>query len=202
MRSYLFIIFIILFSGLNAHSQKFQSNLSLHLGRAGNNQDAKPKFSYGAGVELGVNISPKFAFLVKPMAMFRGYKDAIYNVSALYLDVPVAFEYTRKSTSKVNWLLGGGVYGGMALAGNYKYENNKTILKFGESATDNRSRLDYGIHGVFGWLGQNGVKWAGQFQAGLKNVIPEARVVPGEKKLILSNFTFYLSIPIAKAKKD
>lgn len=202
MRYYLLLAVFILLAGLNAQSQKFQTNLSLHLGRAENNQAATPKFSYGAGVELGVNMSPKFAFLVKPMAMFRGYKDAVYKVSVLYLDVPVGFEYTRRSTSKVNWLLGAGVYGGMALAGNYKSGDNKTNFKFGESATDNRSRLDYGIHGVLGWLGYSGIKWALQFQAGLKNVIPEARVVPGDEKLTLRNATFYLGIPIVKSKKD
>jgi hypothetical protein len=60
------------FQHLYAHLQKFQLNLSLHLGSAESSQGVKPKFSYGAGAELGINFSPKFAFLVKPMIMSRG----------------------------------------------------------------------------------------------------------------------------------
>ncbi len=193
----LFLVMMLSLAFMNVSAQRFQSNMAFHLGSAGNNQGARGKFSYGAGLELGVNLSGGVAFMARPTMNFRGYKGG-HSVNVAYLDVPVGFEFNWKNDflgSKVNWLLGIGVYGGTAIVGKYKANGNKSNMKFGEGMNDNRSRIDYGLQGAFGWIGKGGVKWAFQLQLGLKNVVPEARQAT-EERMRLNNGTFYISFPL------
>ena len=200
MRTIVFFLFIAISLG-SAAQGRFQKNIALHFGAAGTNQNSKGRFSWGVGAELGPNITKGFALLAKPTLMSRGYKGA-YKVSVLYLDVPVDLEFNWKADflgDDINWYLALGAYGGVALAGTYKSGERKK-LKFGEGLTDNRSPIDYGLHGAFGYIGQRGGKLGAQLQLGLRNVVPEALQATAQS-MKLNNFTFYFTIPITNVKK-
>ena len=122
------------------------------------------KLSGGLGVHLTGQLTKRFFIVAQPAVNFRGYvsSNAVnkYDVSATYIDLPAAIEYhyslfkdMKDERGDYPFFIGAGLYGGFAVAGKYidKYLNNPSVkIKFGESATDNRSQTDYGLNFVAG----------------------------------------------------
>ena len=71
-------------------------------------------------------------------------------------------------------------------------------MAFGETATDNRSNIDYGALlnlGAYIPMYRNTLKFGFQTMIGLRNVVPRDRQIdPSVDKINLLNFSAYLAI--------
>jgi hypothetical protein len=99
---------------------------------------ADNRVGYGIGLQYMQFFGERVYFTLGGDLNSRGYK----GTRVVYLDVPVSMN-VMLGKHKI-FGVGGGVYAGMALSGKYKSAGGWTKFKFGETATDNRSRTDYG----------------------------------------------------------
>lgn len=104
----------------------------------GDPSSADNRVGYGIGLQYMQFFGERVYFTLGGDLNSRGYKGA----RVVYLDVPVSMN-VMLGKHKI-FGIGGGVYAGMALSGKYKSTGGWTKFKFGETATDNRSRTDYG----------------------------------------------------------
>ena len=106
------------------------------------------------------------------------------NVNYLSLSLPVVVTIGGILTNYDNGLLiGVGPYYNIAVAGNYETLGSavyvKKQIKFGDAATDNRKRTDAGITVEMGLKVNKNLYMGLQFNRGLQNTTPSARVVNG-----------------------
>ena len=175
------------------------------------------KLSGGLGMHLTGQLTKRVFVVAQPAVNFRGYVSSNaankYDVSATYIDIPAALEYhyslfkdMKDGKDDYPFFIGAGLYGGFAVAGKYtdKYLNDPSVkIKFGESATDNRSKTDYGLNFVAGlsindWGFGNfktNVRFGLQKQVGLKNVVPKDRQTGGNE-IKLRNLSLFVAIKI------
>jgi hypothetical protein len=117
---------------------------SLNLGNiaikrdGGDPSSADSRVGYGIGLQYMQFFGERVFFTLGGDFNSRGYKGA----RVVYLDAPVSMN-VMLGKHKI-FGIGGGAYAGMALSGKYKSTGGWTKFKFGETATDNRSRTDYG----------------------------------------------------------
>lgn len=160
-----------------------------------NSSKAKIRFGYGVAMEYLKAIDKNERVYISVMAALqsRGYQ----NVRAMYFDVPVTLNYAVGRKKRI--LLGGGVYAGMALSGSYKNINDTwTKINFGEAATDNRSKTDYGYKISYTAVSRYfGMVFNIDYLGGLKNVIPADRQVNGAS-LKLRTTVISIGIPLVK----
>ena len=104
----------------------------------GDPSSADSRIGYGIGLQFMQFLGERVYFTLGGDFNSRGYK----GVRVVYLDAPVSMN-VMLGKHKI-FGLGGGAYAGMALSGKYKGTGGWTNFKFGETATDNRSRTDYG----------------------------------------------------------
>ncbi len=155
-------------------------------------------YSTGFGVHFLYLLSSKFAVSLEPMIQQGGYKVNLTNASITYLDVPINIERVKDLpffTPNDILYIGVGVYGAYALAGKYVNTNSNTTqnINFGNSKTDERTRIDYGVNfnvglyiGLFAKIGVG-------FQSGLANVAPKDLQV-GDKETKTSNLSICFGI--------
>ncbi len=175
-------------------------------------------FSGAIGAHLIYKLKPNIAFIAMPMLQQRGYTSMNsankFDVRVAYLDIPVGIEFGfaaralfgfdkfEKGAEKP-FFFGAGVYEGIAVSGKYtdKYFSDPSVkIKFGESATDQRSRTDYGLIFNLGMrfpVGKSYVRFGLQKQVGLKNVMPSARQAK-DGSLKTSNFSFFVAYDISR----
>jgi hypothetical protein len=104
----------------------------------GDPSSADNRVGYGIGLQFMQFLGERVFFTLGGDLNSRGYK----GTRVVYLDAPVSMN-VMLGKHKI-FGLGGGAYAGMALSGKYKGTGGWTNFKFGETATDNRSRTDYG----------------------------------------------------------
>jgi hypothetical protein len=118
---------------------------SLNLGNIAIKRDggdpsaADVRVGYGIGLQFMQFFGERVYFTLGGDLNSRGYK----GTRVVYLDAPVAMNIMLGKHKIFGF--GGGAYAGMALSGKYKSTGGWTKFKFGETATDNRSRTDYGF---------------------------------------------------------
>ena len=150
------------------------------------------KFSGGIGAHISYKLIPNLRIVALPVFQQRGYMSSninhIYDVSVVYIDVPIGVEYDfniRLFVKSLNlgekdekvFFVGAGLYEGFAINGKYTdklYNTPSEKIKFGELLTDNRSSTDFGLNFDVG-LRIRSFKIGLQKQLGLKNVVPSAR---------------------------
>ena len=150
------------------------------------------KFSGGIGAHISYKLIPNLRIVALPVFQQRGYMSSninhIYDVSVVYIDVPIGVEYDfniRLFVKSLNlgekdekvFFVGAGLYEGFAINGKYTdklYNTPSEKIKFGELLTDNRSSTDFGLNFNVG-LRIRSFKIGLQKQLGLKNVVPSAR---------------------------
>lgn len=104
----------------------------------GDPSSADSRVGYGIGLQFMQFLGERVFFTLGGDLNSRGYK----GTRVVYLDAPVSMNIMLGKHKIFG--LGGGAYAGMALSGKYKSTGGWTNFKFGETATDNRSRTDYG----------------------------------------------------------
>lgn len=104
----------------------------------GNPSSADNRVGYGIGLQFMQFMGERVFFTLGGDLNSRGYK----GTRVFYLDAPVSMNIMLGKHKIFG--IGGGVYAGMALSGKYKSTGGWTKFKFGETSTDNRSRIDYG----------------------------------------------------------
>lgn len=210
MKSTLTVLLGILFFIGSASAQKMSAYLSFHGGFAtAKGYDAK--LSSGLGLDMEMHLAGRVHLDVKPTINFRGYNGSnlVTTVKATYLDLPVNLEISLDQ-NKNHLFIGGGPYIGFALAGKYKSNLSTSMntdwqkMKFGESLTDNRSPIDYGLNFTAGGFvaGYNhNIKVGVQSQIGLKNVVPkDAQNSTNTFNINLRNITAYIAFGLTKNK--
>jgi hypothetical protein len=158
--------------------------------------------------------------------------STIKNIKTTYIQIPISFRLFSKKTYFDNeisnqetmdfsfgtMVIGGssptqtggttgfaftldaGMYLGVAVGGKY---NGSTKLKYGEGATDNRAKLDYGFTTTFSF-GPAFSSFRGyiQVQRGFNNVIPNARIVNNAtRKINALNVGLCFKVKTGKGKK-
>jgi hypothetical protein len=183
---------------------------------AGDKIENKAKYSYGIGVNMNFVLDGDFKFILQPSIASMGYmsNQGDFKGRVQYLVLPAVFEFLIRSGRMTihqngevigrgkykKWVAGIGMYGASALYGKYQLSGgSKTSFKFGESATDNRSALDYGFVFHIGIINSD-IKTMIQARLGKNNVIPDARVV-GKSKMTTSSATWSIAVPLSKLKK-
>lgn len=162
-----------------------------------NNNSAKAKVRFGYGVSIdylkGLDKNERIYISVMAALQSRGYQ----NVRAMYFDVPVTINYAIGSKKRI--LIGGGLYAGLALGGSYKNViTGWTKINFGETATDNRSKTDYGYKISYTAVSRYfGMIFNIDYWGGLKNVIPGDRQINGAA-LKLRTTVISVGIPLKK----
>ena len=151
------------------------------------------RIGYGLGIHYLQQAGKKFFLTLGGGLNSRGYK----NVKSTYFDVPVSINYLA---FKNYFTIGVGAYGGFALSGIYKTSAGKTKIKFGESATDNRSRTDAGFLINMGFIDQTLGYLHLSLMLGQKNVIPKDRQVADEYRR-LSTLVAAWSLPLKTFSK-
>jgi hypothetical protein len=164
----------------------------------------------GNGIGIGVNLTPKLGpvqLSIDPRLMLYSHRTN-NNSKTQYIQVPVSInllsfakslvddEVNVGSVKSFKFGLNVGIYGAYAIGGKY---NGSTKLQYGESATDNRSPLDFGLHTSFSF-GSNVSSFRGyiQVQRGFNNIIPSARVNNDTRKL--NGINVGVSFKIKKGK--
>lgn len=104
----------------------------------GDPSSADNRVGYGIGLQFMQFLGERVFFTLGGDLNSRGYK----GTRVVYLDAPVSMNIMLGKHKIFG--LGGGAYAGVALSGKYKGTGGWTNFKFGETATDNRSRTDYG----------------------------------------------------------
>lgn len=104
----------------------------------GNPSSPDSRIGYGIGLQYMQFFGERVYFALGGEFNSRGYKGA----RVVYLDAPVSMNIMLGKHKIFGF--GAGAYAGMALSGKYKSNDGWTKFKFGETATDNRSRMDYG----------------------------------------------------------
>ncbi len=154
-----------------------------------------PAKDLGTGFGIGINLKKKIGpieLAIDPRLMLYSHRTNS-NSKTQYIQVPVSINLlslTKKfvddevhvgSVKAFKLGLNVGVYGAYAIGGKY---NGNTKYSFGESATDTRSPIDFGLHTSLSF-GSNVSSFRGyiQVQRGIKNVIPSARVNNDSRKL-------------------
>lgn len=105
----------------------------------GDPSSADNRVGYGIGLQYMQFFGERVYFTLGGDLNSRGYK----GTRVVYLDAPVSMNIMLGKHKIFGF--GGGAYAGMALSGKYKSTGGWTKFKFGETATDNRSRTDYGF---------------------------------------------------------
>lgn len=104
----------------------------------GDPSSADNRVGYGIGLQYMQFFGERVYFTLGGEFNSSGYK----GTRVVYLDVPASMNLMLGKHKIFG--IGGGAYAGMALSGKYKSTGGWTKFKFGETATDNRSRTDYG----------------------------------------------------------
>jgi len=104
----------------------------------GDPSSADNRVGYGIGLQYMQFMGERVFFTLGGEFNSRGYK----GTRVVYLDAPVSMNIMLGKHKIFGF--GGGAYAGMALSGKYKSTGGWTTFKFGETATDNRSRTDFG----------------------------------------------------------
>jgi len=104
----------------------------------GDPSSADNRVGYGIGLQYMQFMGERVFFTLGGDLNSRGYK----GTRVVYLDAPVSMNIMLGKHKIFG--IGGGAYAGMALSGKYKSNGGWTKFKFGETATDNRSRTDFG----------------------------------------------------------
>lgn len=200
----LFTVFIVFNS---ASAQKVSTFLTLHGGFA-SAQAKDAKLSSGIGLDFQLKLTERIHFHLKPTLNSRGYNGTalVSTVKATYADLPITIEADLDG-NKAHLYVGGGPYIGFAVAGKYKSNlttgnTEWTKMKFGETANDNRSPMDFGLNLNVGAAikGYNRDFKAGiQTMFGLKNVVPKD-VQTNNSAIKLRNITAYLAFGLTKRK--
>lgn len=166
------------------------------IGKA-NMTEAKGKTSVGLGLHIEYKTG-HFNFVLRPLIDWRGYRYSgnIFSQTwykFTYLDMPVLLEYCFVKRSPVTPYIGVGVYGGLALKGSYKSDDDsKGTLRIGEGIDDNRSPVDYGLAFDIGYrFTKGGTGFGLAFNVGQKNIVPEARQASYDA-FHLNNFQFFV----------
>lgn len=149
-------------------------------------------FSGGIGAHLVYKLLPNLNIVALPVLQQRGYTSTNiyhnYDIRVTYIDIPIGIEYNYTSAKMKQFFrvgekdakllfFGIGLYEGFAINGKFtdKFTNDPSVkIKFGESLTDNRSNLDFGLNFNVG-LNIRRFRIGLQKQLGLKNVVPNAR---------------------------
>lgn len=176
----------------------------------GERDNEQGRIGYGVGFDYQKFFNEHTYFTIGGEINSRGYKASTSNglakVRATYLDLPITINHITGDRSFFSYhdkfLVGLGAYVGLGISGKYQLSNGSwTSLKFGESNTDNRSRLDYG------WIFNFGYKTPGfpflifSLASGIKNVLPTDNHGAYDWRK-LSCFKMYLMVPVeAKTKK-
>jgi hypothetical protein len=158
------------------------------------NYRSKSRIGYGLSLGLYQMLDKNEKFYLSAHAGLNSRGND--KVRALYADVPVAIGVAVGRSKSI--LISGGVYGGMALMGSYKFLlQDRTKIKFGEQASDNRSRTDYGyVISLANFANDFGVVMGIDFYGGLKNVVPESRQAT-DGSLKLRSTVISVSVPLS-----
>jgi hypothetical protein len=175
-------------------------------------EGATPGKYAGTGFGIGVNLTKKLGpvqLCIDPR--FMTYSHITNNNSKTqYIQIPVSInllsfaksfvddEVNVGSVKTFKFGLNVGIYGAYAIGGKYVL-NGTQKMKYGESATDNRSPIDFGLHTSLSF-GSTVSSFRGyiQLQRGFKNIIPSARVNNDSRKL--NSINVGVSFQIKKGK--
>lgn len=171
-------------------------NVGNALAEANNNSGkAEIRFGYGVAMEYlkQLDKNERIYFSAAAALQSRGYK----GVRAMYFDVPLTINYALGRRKRI--LIGGGFYAGIAATGSFKNSNGgRTKINFGETASDNRSRTDYGYKLSYSAISEYfGMIFSIDYLGGIKNVIPNDRQINGTS-LKLRTTVISVGIPIKK----
>lgn len=174
------MLILALFTSVHSWAQKEPKSLlvlkpSLNMGNiavktfGGDPSQGDSRIGYGLGLDFMQMLGERTYVTLGGALNSRGYK----NVRVLYLDAPVSINIMLGKHKIFG--IGGGAYAGMALTGKYKNSGGWTNLKFGETATDNRSRTDFGYLVNFMYHSPGLFFVTFTAMAGLKDITPEAK---------------------------
>jgi hypothetical protein len=147
----------------------------------------------GNGIGIGINLLRKVGpvqLAVDPRLMLLSHRT-VSKLKTQYIQVPVSinipwnaknfFGNGNSAGQSFQFGLKLGLYAAYAIGGKY---NGSTKMKYGESATDNRSAIDFGLHTCVTFGGTaSSFKGFIEVQRGIKNVIPNARINNDTRKL-------------------
>jgi hypothetical protein len=127
--------------------------------------------SFYAGI-IGIkSISEKMNFQTGALFSGKGVKstDVDIEINPMYIELPLNLQFVLESGS-MKILPYGGFYLGFGVMGKIKGGGQEQDIKFGDSATDDMKRMDYGL--AFGVTFDLGNRFLinGQYQMGLANL--------------------------------
>ncbi len=151
------------------------------------------RLGYGLGIEYWHKFAGTFYVSAGLHYNAFGYKDVRTN----YLNAPLVINFLSKSQMLT---LGAGVYGGYVLSGKFKNtQGGRTKMKFGERATDNRTRTDAGIIISAGYNLFTLGHFISYAYIGLKDLTPNALQNGTTRKML--SWTVTYAIPVANVLK-
>jgi len=185
-----------------------------------NNIKIASAVSVGIGAHVTYSLLKNINIVAMPTFQTKGYGYSNYStaeffdVKLKYLEMPVLVEFGFGAKALFGQLLGdgekkpfffgAGLYAGVAVGGKYIDKNvvgdPVTKIKFGESLTDNRSRIDYGLHFTLGSTFDK-FKVGILKQVGLKNAVPSARQNQGLSSNKNANFSVFMAYNISNLFK-
>jgi hypothetical protein len=163
------------------------NNASLSSKTTGSSAHTAPtRVGYGIGVERLLQLKETIFLTGQLLLNSRGYK----NVRTTYIDVPVAINFLLGKNKL--FMLGTGIYGGYAISGRYKTTTGWKKMQWGESLTDNRSRIDAGVVINFAYTFANGYPLlTATYQIGINNVISQQQQTAGNtNRLNMAQLSF------------
>ncbi|HMT74318.1 MAG TPA: outer membrane beta-barrel protein [Chitinophagaceae bacterium] len=158
-------------------------------------QSPTQRIGYGLGLEYWQKLNKSFFLSGGLHFNSFGYK----NARTSYLNTPFLLNYNTKNDK---FTFGGGVYAGMAISGKYKsLTTGWEKLKLGESSTDNRSRIDFGValnarfdFWLLSFLNFN-------YYLGIKDLTPKERQSSTEPTRKMAALSVSFALPVSELMK-
>ena len=164
------------------------------------------QFTKERSLEINPNISLFHTSYGQSAALLaRSPLSGDVKVNYITLSLPITYNISGLRSANDNGILiGVGPYFNIATSGNFETLSNgvyyKRQINFGNSTADNRKRNDAGITVKMGFKVNPKLYMGLQFNRGIQNTTPSARVVNGSF-LKVNNSFFYASYLINKNRK-
>lgn len=202
---FLLIVLVLLLSGTKAQHTGY---LGLH-GGWGSAQGKELKLGSGLSLDLELPLGDKVLLNFRPSLNRRNFNYGGLSPmveKATYFDIPVTLIFLKEDQDDLGFYGGFGAYYGMALSGKVKrYDNSGNLswsaMKFGEKATDDRVRTDFGAvldFGVRFGEGKRTAKVGLQIMHGIKDIAPAEQQNNPTASISrrLRNYTFYVAVAL------
>ncbi|WP_129714570.1 porin family protein [Pedobacter sp. SYP-B3415] len=144
---------------------------------------------FNASIFLNLNISDRFA--VQPAISLQGKgtqlkrtdlpgENGSFKISALWLEVPVNAVYSIPAGQAGTLMINAGPYVSYGLSGKLRIETESGAtesadVRFGSAATDQFTKLDFGLNGGLGFRLDNGASLNAGYGFGLADLTPKDR---------------------------